>query len=66
MSDSFPSPIVPASSRSEVFVGYLDYFRARIIDEVGQLCEQGQRSSRLQSGWTPLELVKRLRSVELR
>lgn len=49
---------MPASSRSQVFVGYLDYFRARIVDKVGQLGGHDQRSSRLQSGWTPLELVK--------
>jgi hypothetical protein len=58
MSDTFPSPTMPASSRSQVFVGYLDYFRARIVDKVGQLGGHDQRSSRLQSGWTPLELVK--------
>jgi len=57
---------MPASSRSEVFVGYLDYFRARVIDKVGQLGDHEQRSSRLQSGWTPLELVKHLGFVELR
>ena len=66
MSDTFPSPTIPASSRSEVFVGYLDYFRARIIDKVGQLGNHDQRSSRLRSGWTPLELVKHLSYVELR
>ena len=66
MSDTFPSPTILASSRSEVFVGYLDYFRARIIDKVGQLEGHDQRASRLRSGWTPLELVKHLRFVELR
>jgi hypothetical protein len=32
---TFPGLTTPASSRSEVFVGHLDYFRAQIVDEVG-------------------------------
>jgi len=66
MSGTFRSPTLPASSRSEDFLGYLDYFRARIIDKVGELGDHGQRCSRLRSGWTPLELVKHLRFVEPR
>ncbi len=62
----FPEPNVPASSRAEVFVGYLDYFRARMIEKVRALPPAEQRGSRLPSGWTPLELLTHLRHVERR
>lgn len=66
MSESFPEPTRPAASRADVFVGYLDYFRARIIAKVEQLADIDRRRSHLPSGWTPLELVKHLTFVELR
>ncbi|HLI00222.1 MAG TPA: DUF664 domain-containing protein [Acidimicrobiales bacterium] len=66
MSDTFPSPTLPASSRAAVFVGYLDYFRGRIIGKIQQLDDDDRRRSRLPSGWSPLELVKHLTFVELR
>jgi hypothetical protein len=62
----FPSPTVPASSRTEVFLRYLDYFRTGAIAKVLALDESDRRSSRLASGWTPTELLKHLRFVELR
>jgi len=36
MSEVFPEPTLPTRSRSAVFIGYLDYFRARIIGKVEQ------------------------------
>ena len=66
MSDSFPSPTIPASSRTEVFLRYLDFFRSRVAAKIGDMPDAELRSSRLPSGWTPLELVKHLRYVELR
>jgi uncharacterized damage-inducible protein DinB len=66
VSDEFPSPTLPVSSRAEVFLGYLDYFRARLIDKLEALPEGERRTSRLPSGWTPLELIKHLTFVELR
>ncbi len=62
----FPSPTEPAVSRTEVFLRYLDYFRSRVIDKVSDLSETERGSSRLASGWTPAELLKHLRYVELR
>jgi uncharacterized damage-inducible protein DinB len=62
----FPSPTRPAASRAEVFLGYLDYFRASVVHKVTALVEPERRTSRLPSGWTPLELLKHLRFVELR
>ncbi len=66
MSLPFPEPTEPIGSRAEVFVGYLDYFRSVLVDKVQGLSEDDLRTSRLPSGWTPVELLKHLAYVELR
>ena len=66
MSEPFPSPTLPASSRTEVFGRYLDYFRARVTAKIEALPAAELRRTRLPSGWTPLELLKHLRYVERR
>jgi hypothetical protein len=63
---AFPEPTTPASSRAEVFLRYLDYFRSRLISKVASLPASEVRTSRLPSGWTPVELVKHVRFVEMR
>ncbi|WP_213011653.1 mycothiol transferase [Paractinoplanes toevensis] len=63
---TFPSPTIPAAGRAEVFLGYLDYFRETALAKVSGPPASAQHSSRLPSGWTPLELLKHLRYVELR
>jgi uncharacterized damage-inducible protein DinB len=62
----FPSPTTPSSGRAELFVRYLDHFRETVLSKVSALPEDELRRSRLPSGWTPLELLKHLRYVELR
>jgi len=62
----FPEATTPASSRAEVFLRYLDYFRSRLAAKLESLPAAELQSSRLPSGWTPLELAKHLRYVELR
>jgi uncharacterized damage-inducible protein DinB len=62
----FPEPTAPAASRAEVFLRYLDYFRWRLASKLAALPAAELGRSRLPSGWTPLELVKHLRYVELR
>jgi hypothetical protein len=57
---------VPASSRTEVFLRYLDYFRDRVAAKIETLPPGELRRSGLPSGWTPLELVKHLRFMERR
>lgn len=47
-------------------MGYLDYFRSKIMAKVEGMPEAELRQSRLPSGWTPLQLVKHLTFVELR
>jgi uncharacterized damage-inducible protein DinB len=49
-----------------VFLGYLDYFRASLLAKLDGLPETELRSSRLPSGWTPLELLKHVTNVERR
>jgi uncharacterized damage-inducible protein DinB len=66
VSEPFPEPTIPAASRTEVFLRYLDYFRSRVISKLEALPAAELRRSRLPSGWTPLQLLKHLRYVELR
>ncbi|MEO3820295.1 DUF664 domain-containing protein [Plantactinospora sp. B24E8] len=66
MTPPFPEPTSPAPGRAEVFLRYLDYFRETVATKVSALPDAELRHSRLPSGWTPLELVKHLRHVELR
>ncbi len=61
-----PAPTDPLDSRADVFLGYLDYFRARVLTKLAELPAEQLRLSRLPSGWTPLELLKHLTFVELR
>src|SRR4051812_35184031 len=64
--ESRSEPTRPVPSRPDVFLGYLDYFRSRVISRVEGLPQAAQRQSRLASGWTPLELLEHLTYVELR
>ena len=66
MTVEFPEPTAPAGGRAEVFVRYLDYYRETLLEKVAALPGAELRTSRLPSGWTPLELVKHLRHVERR
>jgi len=66
MTNPFPSPTIPAGDRAQVFVRYLDYFREDLLAKLAALGDDEVRRSRLPSGWTPLELIKHLRYVELR
>jgi uncharacterized damage-inducible protein DinB len=66
MSVPFPEPTTAVPNRAEVFLGYLDYFRDRLVSKLESLPEDELRRSRLPSGWAPIELLKHLRYVELR
>jgi hypothetical protein len=65
MTVPFPECTTPIDSRAEVFLGYLDFYRDRLVSMIGALSEDELRTSRLPSGWTPLELLKHLRHVEI-
>lgn len=66
MSIPFPSPTIPVATRPEIFTGYLDYFRSRLVSKLQSLPPEALRTSMLPSGWTPIELLKHLRYVERR
>lgn len=54
------------SSRADVLLGYLEYFRSVLVEKVRGLPAEELRTSRLPSAWTPVELVKHLTLVERR
>lgn len=66
MPTPFPSPTDPATSRTEVLLRYLDYFRDQVVVRIESLPDTELRASHVPSGWTPLELLKHLTYVELR
>ena len=66
MSVPFPEPTTPVPTRAGVFLGYLEYFRSRLVSKLEALPAEELRRSRLPSGWTPVELLKHLAYVELR
>lgn len=58
--------MLAAGSRAEVFVTYFGYFRSRLVHKLASLPASTLRQSMLPSGWTPVELIKHLRYVEMR
>ena len=66
MTIAFPSPTTPTASTADTFLGYLDFFRATVEAKLDGLDDASLRSSRLPSGWSPLELVKHLCAMERR
>jgi uncharacterized damage-inducible protein DinB len=65
MSLPLPDP-GPAYDVLALFLRYLDYYRETIADKVSGLSETDLRSTRLPSGWTPIELVKHVTYMERR
>ena len=66
MTVPFPESTEPAASRAEVFLRYLDFFRDRVVNKLSGLPPDALRTSRLLSGWAPIELIKHLTYVEMR
>jgi uncharacterized damage-inducible protein DinB len=64
--DAFPEPTLARADRTEVLLGYLDYFRARVLDKVTQLPAAEHATTRVPSGWTPAQMIKHLTFVEHR
>ena len=62
----FSSTTEPRASRAEVFLHYLEYFRSQLAVKLTGLPEVALRTSRLASGWTPIELLSHLIYVERR
>ncbi len=66
MKQAAHKPSRELSDAKELLLGYLDYYRSAIARKVDGLTEAELRSTRLPSGWTPLELVKHLVYMERR
>lgn len=61
-----PEPSEALSDPQELLLAYLDYYRSVIARKLDGLTDAELRTSRLPSGWTPLELLKHLVYVERR
>lgn len=63
---ALPEPDHDLSDPTELFLGYLDFYRSAVARKVTGLSDAELRTSRLPSGWTPIELVKHLVYMERR
>ncbi|MFR9721975.1 DinB family protein [Streptomyces sp. MS19] len=61
-----PEPSPRVSDPKELLLGYLDHYRGVLLAKVAGLTEEQLGSSRLPSGWTPLQLLWHLQRVERR
>ncbi|WP_067974598.1 DinB family protein [Nocardiopsis trehalosi] len=59
-------PPITLSAPRELLNAYLDHYRAVVLRKLDGMAEADLRTSRLPSGWTPLELVRHLAYVERR
>lgn len=66
MSRTFPEPRSTTSDPRRLFLDYLDYYRAAVESKLVGLSDGELRSSRLPSGWSPIELLKHLVYMEQR
>ncbi|MBC3992192.1 DinB family protein [Streptomyces sp. AC563] len=64
--DALDEPPKPLTDQRALLDGYLDAYRDALHRKLDGLSERELRTSRLPSGWTPLQLVKHLTHVELR
>lgn len=64
--DRLPEPSDPAPSTTALLLGYVDFYRDRVLAGYAALPEPERTASRLPSGWSPAELLHHLRSMERR
>jgi hypothetical protein len=62
----FPEPSGETGDPAVLFARYLDFYRETVIGKVGSLSGAEARTSRLPSGWSPLELLRHLAFMERR
>ncbi len=62
----FPEPRGGTSDPAALFARYLEFFRETVLRKVASLPVEEQRTSRLESGWTPLEMLTHLLHMEQR
>jgi Protein of unknown function (DUF664) len=66
MTGSADEPSPDLGDPTELLLGYLDYYRSAVTRKIDGLADGDLRTSRLPSGWTPLELLKHLVYMERR
>ncbi len=66
MSRDHREPPTSGPAGAARWADYLEWFRESAIAGVGALPDAARRSSRLPSGWTPVELLSHLRHMEQR
>jgi uncharacterized damage-inducible protein DinB len=62
----FPEPLSTTGDPAALLPRYLEWLRETVVRKVESLPEEERRSSRLPSGWTPLELLSHLAHMEQR
>jgi uncharacterized damage-inducible protein DinB len=62
----FPEPSSDTADPAALFARYLTFYRETVARKVRSLSEEELRTSRLPSGWTPIELVSHLVHMERR
>ena len=62
----FPEPAATTGDAATLFALYLDWYRGTVVRKVAALAPDEQRTSRLPSGWTPLEMLSHLAHMERR
>ncbi|WP_328967068.1 DinB family protein [Streptomyces sp. NBC_00239] len=66
MRPTVSEPSRQLSDPGELLLGYLDFLRSAVTAKIAGMSEEDLRTSRLPSGWTPLELLKHLVHMERR
>jgi uncharacterized damage-inducible protein DinB len=66
MTPPLSEPPKHLGDQTQLFLEYLDYYREVVARKLDGLSEDELRTSRLPSGWTPLELLKHLVYMERR
>ena len=59
-------PAAEVSGETTLFAAYLSFLRESVADKVLALPVEEQRTTRLASGWTPIELLSHLAHMERR
>jgi len=66
MSQQLPEPSNETALPRELLLRYLDFYRGEVARKVGGLSDEESRTSRLPSGWSPLQLLNHVVHMERR
>ena len=62
----YPEPSAETADPATLFARYLTFYRETVVRKLRSLSEEELRTSRLPSGWTPIELLNHLLHMERR